>query len=176
MVGDGARVVWVSMAMAGVLFYLFYCSIIQQSDSVTHLFNRYSYESAMQILAKPAVVLFIDVDDFKSVNDSYGHAIGDQVLTIIGRAIFETYGKAGSCYRIGGDEFSAIVFGDAEQAKKLDDELERRLAEARAEMPILPTVSIGGALFDPATSDVEDVKRRADAKMYEVKRAKKVGR
>ena len=176
MVGEGARVAWVSMAMASVLFYLFYCSIIQQSDSLTHLLNRYSYESAMKILARPAVVLFFDVDDFKNVNDSYGHSIGDQVLTIIGRALYETYGKSGSCYRIGGDEFSAIVFADAERTKKMDAELEQRLAEVRREMPILPTVSIGGATFDPATSDIEDVKRRADAKMYEVKRAKKVGR
>lgn len=174
MADDTAHVVWLSMAMASMLFYLFYCAIIQQSDSVTRLLNRYSFDSAMQILSRPAVVIFFDVDDFKRVNDSFGHAIGDQVLAIIGHALFETFSKQGSCYRIGGDEFCAIVYSDAARAHELEAELDQRLAEARREMPILPTVSAGGAIYDPATSDLDEVKRLADARMYEVKRAKKL--
>lgn len=174
MMDDSAHVVWLSMAMAGTLLYLFYCAIIQQSDSVTRLLNRYSFDSAMQILARPAVVIFFDVDDFKHVNDSFGHAIGDQVLAAVGRALFETFSKEGSCYRIGGDEFCAIVYADAARAHELEEEFNLRLEEARREMPILPTVSAGAAAYDPATSDLDEVKRRADACMYEAKRAKKL--
>lgn len=174
MMDDSAHVVWLSLSMAGTLLYLFYCAIIQQSDSITRLLNRYSFDSAMQILARPATVIFFDVDDFKHVNDSFGHAIGDQVLAVVGRALFEAFSKEGSCYRIGGDEFCAIVYADAARARELEDEFGRRLEEARREMPILPTVSAGGATYDPATSDLDEVKRRADARMYEAKRAKKL--
>lgn len=174
MMDGSAHVVWLSMAMAGTLLYLFYCAIIQQSDSVTRLLNRYSFDSAMQVLARPAVVIFFDVDDFKHVNDSFGHAIGDQVLAAVGRALFETFSKEGSCYRIGGDEFCAIVYADVARAHELEEEFCRRLEETRREMPILPTVSAGGAAYDPATSDLDEVKRRADARMYESKRAKKL--
>ncbi len=171
-----ARVTWIALSVAGVLFYIFYCGIIQQTDSLTRMLNRYSYDSTMQLLSRPAVVVFFDTDDFKDVNDSRGHDVGDKVLAHIGRAIFDVYGKNGSCYRIGGDEFSAIVYATAKEVEGLNYDFDRRLDEVRLYMPYMPTVSVGYAEFDPATSDIEDVKRRADARMYEAKRARKVGR
>ena len=174
MTNSDVRIVWLAMAICGCLLYLFYCGIIQQTDALTHLLNRYSYESGLAGLAVPAEVLFFDVDRFKEVNDGCGHAIGDQCLIAIGEAIYEIFGSVGSCYRIGGDEFCAIVTKNLDRAGIMESLLEVNLDKRRAEMPVLPTVSIGRAHFEPGQSDADAVSRQADQMMYESKRARKM--
>ena len=163
------------IAIAGVFFYLFYCSVTMQTDALTGLLNRMSYETAISVLADRAVFVLIDVDRFKQVNDTYGHQIGDRALTVIGRAIAQTYGAHGSCYRYGGDEFYAILTHDYLDASKLNSELCRMLDERRREFPVLPTVSIGYAFYDPATNNKKDVIMEADEMMYRFKESRKEG-
>ena len=171
--GD-VRFSWLGLSIAASLFYIFYSGIVQQSDALTLLLNRYSYESSLAQLEHTAAVLFIDVDDFKSVNDNFGHAKGDEVLQIIAHLIYEVFGNVGSCYRIGGDEFCVIATGATyAEISELSDQLSAVLENRRHNNAILPTVSIGYAEFNPANSDVDDVCRRADEMMYQMKKLKK---
>ena len=166
------RIIWLMIAIAGVFFYLFYCSVTMQTDALTGLLNRMSYETAISVLADRAVFVLIDVDSFKQVNDTYGHQVGDRALTVIGRAIAQTYGGHGTCYRYGGDEFCAILTKDYLETAGLNRALCHTLEEERSKFPALPTVSIGYAFFDPASSNKADAIAEADAMMYRFKEAR----
>ena len=171
--GD-VRFSWLGLSIAACLFYIFYSGIVQQSDALTLLLNRYSYETSLARLDRTASVLFIDVDDFKSVNDNFGHAKGDECLQVVASLIYRVFGSVGSCYRIGGDEFCVIATGtNYTEINELSNQLSEVLDNRRHNNAIIPTVSIGYAEFDPSNSDVDDVCRRADEMMYQMKRLKK---
>ena len=86
-----------------------YSELTQKIDTLTHLLNRRSYESRPASLRGQAVIYYFDVDEFKSVNDTFGHGVGDAVLAEVGSTIYAVFSKAGYCYRIGGDEFCVIA-------------------------------------------------------------------
>ena len=112
-----------------------------------------------------AVVLLADVDGFKAINDSRGHAAGDDVLRSVAGVLRAVTPGGGRAYRIGGDEF-AILFecGGEAEAWAVGWDL-----QAQARSAIGTTVSIGMAIACPGESD-EHLVARADAAMYEVKR------
>jgi diguanylate cyclase (GGDEF)-like protein len=123
-------------------------------------------------------VLFCDVDDFKHVNDSYGHAAGDQLLQIVGDRLRAQLRSADTVARLGGDEFGVLV----EHADPADspDALADRLVAALAApavvdgRPVTTTVSIGLATAWPGADDgldPADLLRRADRAMYHAKAA-----
>ena len=109
-------------------------------------------------------LLAIDVDDFKTVNDTYGHQVGDQVLVGLARALEAALRHGDELYRVGGDEFVAVVeVLRSEEAMGIAE----RLATAARQTG--RTVSVGVALQcdgEPA----ELTRRRADAALYDVKR------
>lgn len=167
------RIVWLALGIGSIMLYTFYCSVVQQTDALTQLLNRHSFESSLSTLREKSVVIMFDVDDFKTVNDTYGHVAGDECLRIVARAIFETYGKAGACYRVGGDEFCAILTDPRADVQALSQTLSRRLEEERRTHPGMPSVSTGQASFDPQTDDVATAYGNADAVMYAAKQRRK---
>lgn len=173
MVFSDVRIVWIAIAIGAIMVYSFYCSVVQQTDALTRLLNRYSFEGLLTALKDKVVLLLIDVDDFKTVNDTYGHDAGDECLRSVGQAIYGTFDAHGQCYRIGGDEF-CVVLVDGANAGELMESFNKRLADMRREQPVLPSVSIGEALFDPAYDDFASVYRRADELMYASKRERKM--
>lgn len=95
---------YISMALVILFFYMYYTGVVEARDGLTGLLNRRSYESRIGSIRKTAMVLFFDVDDFKSINDQYGHQFGDKCLRCIADILWEVYGLSGfngSCYRIG---------------------------------------------------------------------------
>ena len=115
----------------------------------------------------------IDVDDFKQVNDRYGHVKGDICLAEIAACIKKAYARHGYCYRMGGDEFCVLLRdGDREHACARD--FVRRLDERRKELDFLPTVSFGSA--EISSENVVTVKNRADHNMYRHKKEHKAHR
>ncbi|WP_329111018.1 diguanylate cyclase [Micromonospora sp. NBC_01699] len=109
-------------------------------------------------------LLAIDVDDFKIVNDTYGHQAGDQVLVELARALELALRQGDELYRVGGDEFIAVIeVGRPEEAAGI---AERLVAAARR---IGRTISVGVALQHDAESP-ELTLRRADAALYDAKR------
>ena len=89
-------------------------------DGLTMLLNRTQYEKDLERIKPPAVIINMDVDDFKQINDTSGHAAGDYYLRQIAEVIRTVYGRHGDCYRYGGDEFSLILTKNLHQMEKLN--------------------------------------------------------
>jgi diguanylate cyclase (GGDEF)-like protein len=122
-------------------------------------------------------VLAIDIDGFKPVNDSHGHAVGDRVLAIIARRIAAAVDERGLLFRVGGDEFVALVplgpTQDRAAARSLGEEV-RQAMEQAIEMDglIFPVAcSIGIALVPEDAKTLSGALVVADAALYEAKRA-----
>lgn len=172
LVNSEMRVVWLAIAIGSVMFYLFYCSVVQQTDALTRLLNRHSFENTMSVLKSRATVVLLDVDDFKAVNDTYGHTKGDECLQLIGAAINDVFGAHGCCCRVGGDEFCVILTDGRADAAALEEAFSSQLARMRADHPALPSVSIGDSAFDPDRDDAVSAYQKADEVMYARKRCR----
>jgi len=155
-------------------------------DQVTGLPNRRLFErelrQAVALVAREscgAALLLIDVDDFKKVNDSFGHAVGDKVLHMIAERMTSVLRPTDIVARIGGDEFGAILHGlhDSDNAAKVA----RLMIEAiGAPFPTEPTpthvgLSIGVAMLPDDGTDPAALLRCADMAMYVAKRQGKNG-
>lgn len=116
-----------------------------------------------------------DVDDFKFINDTYGHDAGDVCLKGIGRAIYQVYSLHGSCFRVGGDEFCVVLTDSRADSAKLQRDFETKLAALKKADPRIPTVSVGEARIDPANDDASSAYRNANKLMYECKQHRKAG-
>lgn len=136
---------------------------------MNHLWGRLANMDQSQ----QAAVLFIDIDQFKFVNDTYGHEIGDLILTEVGQRIKETLRSTDFIARIGGDEFTAI----SENIQSEDDvkSLVQRIQE-KVQEPISvpgeqysPTCSIGISLYPKDGKNVDELLKRADTALYAVK-------
>lgn len=174
--GEEVRVIWLCSAVDVLIIYILYVELTQNTDALTHLMNRRYYENRIASLKEPATVFYFDVDDFKYVNDTYGHRFGDVSLATIGRTIYAIFSRIGYCYRIGGDEFAAITHISASEAEEYCEKLLRAMEIQRMREPKLPFASVGYAHYDPKQNNIVDVINEADAMMYERKRAGKGAR
>lgn len=124
-----------------------------------------------------AALLFIDLDGFKSVNDTKGHAAGDKVLIEVGKRLLSGLRKVDTAARLGGDEFLVVLDGvhtpgSAEAvAAKLLELIGKPIDVGNDEVSI--GASVGIALFPDDTRQVSDMIRMADSAMYAVKHAGK---
>jgi diguanylate cyclase (GGDEF)-like protein len=135
-------------------------------DGLTGLRNAAAFTTDLEEVTRDASasLVLIDVDDFKSVNDSFGHLAGDRLLQSLAAELSEALRDGDRIYRVGGDEFAAVV--RAGDAAGLDAVTTRLLKAARR---VRTTVSIGTAPFD--TLDVEATRARADVALYGAKAA-----
>ncbi|MGO8912510.1 MAG: GGDEF domain-containing protein, partial [Bradyrhizobium sp.] len=125
--------------------------------------------------AAPVSVLAFDLDHFKSVNDRYGHAVGDAVLQLFARVVRETMRADDVIGRLGGEEFVAVLPGGLKDAAAAGERVRSALAAAsivRNGQRIAATVSIGVASGSPLGA-VDSLITRADEALY---RAKSGGR
>jgi diguanylate cyclase (GGDEF)-like protein len=130
-----------------------------------------------QVYNFPLSVLMFDVDDFKEINDRYGHTVGDVVLSEMCGVVRDSLRPPDVFARFGGDEFAVILpHTDIEGARVVAERILNRVrAVAIAgddEEPIRCTVSIGGACYRPGDS-AADLLRRADERLYAAKRSGK---
>ncbi|MFZ5479206.1 MAG: sensor domain-containing protein [Myxococcota bacterium] len=127
--------------------------------------------------AKRFAVLFVDLDRFKVINDSLGHAAGDDLLVEIGRRLRSCLHDDDTLARLGGDEFVILLeeVDDVEDAVAVAERIKHRLARPflASGQEIFVTASIGVTLNEPQHRSAEDVLRDADTSMY---RAKAMGR
>lgn len=160
-------------------------SYLARHDALTGLPNRLHMESEFEHLRAAAkragrglALAFIDLDNFKVVNDSLGHAAGDELLKTVARRMLETVRDDGMVVRVGGDEF--IVVAPLSQSGPADElEMFERLRERIAEaislegLTIHVTSSMGLALCPQHGSSLAELLQNADTAMY---RAKEDGR
>ena len=153
------------------------------TDALTGLANRRSLEAFLrsaQITAMeagtPLSILMIDIDHFKSFNDSYGHQVGDQVLRLVGKVLAESVRDCDLAARYGGEELMAILPGAAlEACVEAAERIRRRICDARLtrratgeEISSL-TVSIGVAQFRMGET-ADGMIGRCDKALYQAKR------
>ena len=122
-------------------------------------------------------LLLLDLDDFKNINDSYGHQSGDRLLCTVANRLRSVLGNEGLACRMGGDEFLVIVEGEA-ALDGLPDIAERILRRMSAKVPLggastLVRASIGIACFPKDSSDTEYLLTAADLALYAAKKAGK---
>ena len=170
---QSVRVDWLCASISVLLLYVFYSELLQQYDGLTHLYNRRSYESRVARVKAPVVLLFLDIDDFKSINDTYGHAAGDRYLIAAGELLSRAYAAKGHCYRIGGDEFCVLLDIPESEIGSAVGHLLALVEQERRTDPKFPVFSIGYACFDPERNRIEDAQREADAMMYHYKKIHK---
>jgi diguanylate cyclase (GGDEF)-like protein len=151
-------------------------------DEVTGLLNR---RHLKQVLADPgpansraSALILIDLDNFKKINDVYGHAVGDELLVVTAQRLQAACPADAVCVRLGGDEFAVLLRGPSARkelpvqlAERLLEELNKPIKLGRTETAV--GVSIGIAALDKPSGDSNWLLKRADIAMYQ---AKKLGR
>ena len=153
-------------------------------DQLTLLPNRVLFKDRLELAITQAqrrsgtlAVMFIDIDRFKLVNDTFGHAEGDALLRAIASRLSSTLRRGDTLARLGGDEFTVLLpdiklTQDAELiGTKILAALETPIALSHGDYRV--TASIGIALFPRDGSTAEELTRNADVAMYQVKRAGK---
>ena len=152
------------------------------TDALTGLCNRRQFFTLaerewnrVQRYDRPLALLIFDIDSFKSINDRFGHEVGDNVLVRVAAVCREAKRDTDIVARVGGEEFALLLPETDLPSAGLFAE---RLRSACAKIYVLPdrrdlaiTVSIGVAEVDPGMRGIEDAMRRADAALYAAKRA-----
>jgi diguanylate cyclase (GGDEF)-like protein len=174
-IGPTLAFMFLSMAKERLKFEYKHAALV---DDLTGIPNRRAFlQAASRLLNRlndrPASCLLFDLDNFKAVNDRYGHAVGDRILGVFARTLSENLPK-GTFGRLGGEEFAAILPVGAGDAAMLAEKIRHAFAEAGKDAlgkSEEVTVSIGCATIPRAMA--EDLLRRADHALY---RAKESGR
>jgi diguanylate cyclase (GGDEF)-like protein/PAS domain S-box-containing protein len=152
-------------------------------DSLTGLPNRSLFSNRLRhalLLAKRSnryiAVIFIDLDDFKSVNDAFGHEMGDQVLKRVAKTLRNCVRESDTVARLSGDEFTLVVenISIPDDAAAISQKILTELSEPICEdgQEITNTASIGISIYPTDGADEISLLKKADAAMYQVKKTK----
>ena len=151
-------------------------------DRLTQLHNRNHYETQLPLEMERAIrnrkslaFLIMDIDDFKMVNDRYGHDVGDRVLQLVAQGARDHLRKIDLLFRFGGEEFIALLPGagkeaaerTAERIREVVSKLKHRLDDGRE---VGVTISIGGCIFPNDAQKELDLFRKADDALYHSKK------
>ena len=193
---------WLIVAITLLLFMIYYSDLALKVDPLTSLLNRKSYENRLKKINYPTAVILLDANNFKDINDNYGHQFGDKILKVISQTVLQAYGKNAHCYRIGGDEFCVILKqGKLEELSNnqknncnkfqmldnLNKHFEELLSLQYEEFPMLKNgVSKGyGIFYGPSdefkhnyysSETIKEVVKIADEQMYKEKQKSKLNK
>lgn len=190
---------WLSISFCYFIFILYFNNSYLRIDSVSSLLNRAAFDHKSANINFSTVVFIIDANNFKSINDTYGHQCGDWAISKIAEAILNAFGKIGFCYRIGGDEFGVILKPNMleklsyqapnhdtyEMIKSLEKRLDEEMLKISRENPILKDgLSSGFGIYTSPRRNYDgddyktfkEVLEIADKRMYQKKNLKKGAR
>lgn len=150
-----------------------------EHDPLTGLLNRSAFDSLHNILSderEPVGLLLVDVDKFKSINDNYGHAVGDAALCRVATLLLHNFRSDDFCIRIGGDEFAVILPNVNSDVVKIVKEkiaaINHTLKNPTDDLPAL-SLSVGGAISHDGFN--KNLYTNADSALYTVKEAGRCG-
>lgn len=148
---------------------------LSKEDSLTGLKNRRAFDelitefSVRASSCRNAFLVFMDINELKNINDNYGHNTGDEILISAARCIEKAFGEQGTCFRIGGDEFCAVLIDSSDDetqlSLKLDAAIEQYNISGRCPLSIARGIS-NLRKPDGTLQSVSDWKREADLNMY----------
>lgn len=161
----------IAVTLSLCVFYAYNNELTNLFDKLTGILNQGTYLKKIKELKAQQVVIILDIDDFKGINDKFGHQSGDKCLSTVAKSIKSIFWKYGQCYRIGGDEF-AIVIRKNNKVDSLIANFEKTVDSKFKSSPYQVSISIGYSKFENGDT-YEDVIRRADLNMYNVKNSRK---
>lgn len=151
-----------------------------EHDALTDLLNRSSFDKALALYSQGSInfaLILVDVDRFKSVNDTYGHAVGDEILRRVAKRLKESFRSTDYVFRIGGDEFAVLMMDVSEALRHTVEEklasLKKGLVCPEEGLPEI-TLSIGVA-FSDRKDPGESIFKDTDQALYYVKKHGKDG-
>jgi diguanylate cyclase len=150
---------------------------LSQQDDLTALFNRRTWQQKTQVLLDnygdndgALTLMLIDIDQFKSINDDCGHAIGDDILVTVAQVIKESCSDECIIGRLGGDEFIVVSPNDLPAAKKLAKTINTRVNGIKSNVDnLMCSVSIGMATIETKPLNIRTWFEAADKSLYEAK-------
>ena len=149
-----------------------------ETDALTKLYNREGLQKRTKELRTPIMLAVLDIDSFKSVNDTLGHAGGDEALKLLARKLEQIMGEDAILARYGGDEFVIIM------TQVLENEIRAKLQTLVNEMDTEITfegirkkisISLGSVYCKQENVSMEELFKEADKELYGVKQAGKNG-
>lgn len=151
---------------------------LSMQDPLTQTANWRNFDEYSRNIIKNATrerkniaLAYLDIDNFKIVNDSLGHSVGDAVLQELARVMKSAMRPSDMVARLGGDEFVILLYDvDLESTKKIIARIQQNVREGMAERRWDITLSIGAIVFSVVSSSIGPMIRRVDDLMYEVKR------
>lgn len=155
-------------------------------DPLTHLTNRSLFTDRLDSALRSAhrhqntlALLFLDIDDFKGINDAHGHAMGDRVLRTVARRLVGCVRETDTVARMGGDEFT-LLLTDIQSPDAVYEKVRQILAVLAEPLGVefngmeMPSCSIGVAFYPADGEDADTLLRHADGDMYRIKRHRSV--
>lgn len=171
--------IWNSTAIAVIINYIFIIHSQIKIDPLTGLGNRVAYNEYIANLRRKSnivlAVVNIDLDDFKSINDVYGHHEGDKVLRLFAMQLEDIFKGKGVPIRIGGDEFIVLI---NENQKDVVEKYVKMLIDkingynARSDMPYRIKFSYGMTIFNDMYNNIDELIHHSDKLMYERKQGR----
>lgn len=142
---------------------------VSNTDALTGCLNRHAYETDINKLdlKKEWVYISLDLNSLKHVNDTYGHAAGDEMICAAATCMMASFGEFGKVYRIGGDEFAVIITQKPEELDAMTKHFDSSVAEWRGKIVDSMTISYGCVRsLEEDWELVHDIEKEADRRMY----------
>ncbi len=175
----GVSLIWVSVSIGLTSIYMSLQNEFSYLDTLTGLYNRAFLDYQLEICSKSPDIkiggIMIDVDYFKTINDSYGHSVGDEALIDVARVILFSKPDSAIAVRFAGDEFILLIKDCSEAI------LNKTVEEVRNELKLFNenecrqydlSLSMGAAMFDYEIDDVDSFFKKMDDNMYKEKNAR----
>lgn len=156
---------------------------LAHTDPLTNVRNRLGFQADLKLLSKryegvpgSFTLAFIDLDDFKHINDTFGHQMGDRILCTVSERL-KSFGAIFSVSRLGGDEFAVLLECGGQSAQQVEEQLQRiadfvfqPVTEFKRE--VAASGSLGFTRYPFDTKDLSDLKRYADLSLMKAKNAR----
>lgn len=161
---------WLTVSFMAIMVYNYYGNMKQAVDGMTKLLNQKCFLVMSEGKRdEKCMIVIMDLNGFKVINDTYGHSKGDEVLKAFAKELKECFVPIGMCFRRGGDEFALIVNGECiYRFDEKEEEFRKKLKDVG-----LPSASIGSATYDPERIEgpsMDETIELADKRMYEEKK------